>query len=351
MNPKVSVIVPTYNAERTIEICLNSLLLQTYDNKEIIVVDDGSTDQTADICDRFQKNNECVKVVHQKNAGVSAARNTALSNASGDYIVFVDSDDTVDSKYIEDLMAWVDYDFVTAGYYWQKQDLSWQVKKFVNISVTKQDLKAYPSKFIGKYYFGSPWATLMKKEIIDVAKLRFNEEIHSGEDTLFIFQYLQYVNSVKIIPLCGYRYHYYPNSLVNTKHRDFWKWRIRVENEILNFFEPCNYEEKVVLLNRIFDILQDLLKGYSNEMSRQELFDLYCHPFFKESIEYKKLNGTFKERTLIFAMKCENYKIYAISDKLFLIFSKIRNKLRRLIKLSGGERLCQLLVSLFRFTM
>ena len=222
MNLKVSVIVPAYNAEHMLAECLNSLLLQTYENKEVIVVDDGSTDKTADICDRFQASNESIKIIHQKNAGVSAARNTALGYSSGDYIVFVDSDDTVDPQYIEELMAWADYDFVTAGYYEQQPDLSWKARRFVDAVVSERDLKAYPSKYIGKYYFGSPWATLMKKEeIIDSAGLRFNEDIHSGEDTLFIFQYLQYVRTIKILPLCGYWYHYYPNSLVNTRHSDF----------------------------------------------------------------------------------------------------------------------------------
>lgn len=329
MNPKVSVIVPVYNEEHRIEDCLNSLLLQTYANKEIIVVDDGSTDKTGDICNRFQKSNKCIKVIHQNNAGVSAARNTALDNASGEYIVFVDSDDTVESKYIEELMEWSDYDFVTAGYYWQKADLSWEIKRFEDVSVHICDLKAYPSKFIGKYYFGAPWATLMKKQIIDLAELRFNEEIHSGEDTLFVFQYLQYVNRIKILPICGYNYHYYSNSLSNSKHRDFWRWKICVESEIFHFFEPCDEKERGVLLNRIFDVLRDLLRDYSTQMSNQELFDLYKHSFFEKSIAYKKEKGSFKDRILIFAMQCKNYKIYITIDKMDFLFQRIRNKLRR----------------------
>lgn len=336
MNPKVSVIIPAYNAEKTIANCLSSLLLQTYENKEIIVVDDGSTDGTAAICDRYQASNECIKVVHQKNSGVSAARNTALDCSSGEYIVFVDGDDIVDLNYIEELMKWSEYDFVTAGYYWQSPDLLWNKREFNDIEASKFDLKSYPSKFMGKYYFGSPWATLMKKEIIDLAKLRFDEDICSGEDTLFIFQYLEHISTIKILPFCGYKYHYYPSSLVNTQHKDFWKWKIKVESTILNFFQPCNETEKASLLNRTFDVLRDLLRDYSTKFSKQALFNLYQNPFFKECINYKKTNGTWKDRILIIAMQCKNYKIYTYADKLTYFFIRVKNKLMRMFQ--GKER-------------
>ncbi|MEE1527966.1 MAG: glycosyltransferase [Blautia sp.] len=330
MKPKVSVIVPVYNAEKVFATCLDTLIMQTYVNKEIIIVDDGSTDNTGKICDQYQIVHDCIKVIHQRNAGVSAARNTALDYSSGEYVVFVDSDDTVDPQYIEELMKWSEYDFVTAGYYWQKPDLSWDMRKFEDIIASKRELKSYPSRFMGKYYFGSPWATLMKKKIIDSHKLRFDEKMHCGEDILFIFQYLKYVNTIKILPSCGYWYHYYPNSLVNTSHSNFWKWKIRVENEIFNYFQPYNKEEQIALLNRIFDVLRDLLRDYSTQMSNQELFNLYQHPFFQESILYKKSSGTFKERILIFAMQRKNYKIYIKIDKIYFFYKRIINKLKRM---------------------
>lgn len=336
MNPKVSVIVPAYNVEHKIRECLNSILLQTYDNKEIIVVDDGSTDRTSEICDLFEKKHDCIKVIHQKNKGVSVARNVAMNNSSGTYIVFVDSDDVVEPQYIDELMKWKEYDFVTSGYYWQKPDMSWEIRKFEDTIVTKEELKANPSKFMGKYYFGSPWATLMKKEIIDFANLKFNENIKSGEDTLFIFKYLQYVDTIKIISVCGYKYYYYPNSLANTKHDNFWKWKILVEKEIYNFFNPSNNEEQTALLNRIFDVLRDLLRDYSHQMSNQELFSLYKNPFFKDCIAYKKRRGTIKEHVLIYSVEWKHYELYVMVDKTDKILMKVINKLKRIAKKYRG---------------
>ncbi|MDE6541194.1 MAG: glycosyltransferase, partial [Muribaculaceae bacterium] len=98
--PKVSVIVPCYNVEKYISRCVDSLLAQEYPNKEIILVDDGSTDSTSEILDGYAAENECVIVVHQSNAGVSEARNAGLKVAAGEYVMFPDPDDYVLPDYI-----------------------------------------------------------------------------------------------------------------------------------------------------------------------------------------------------------------------------------------------------------
>lgn len=94
-NPKISIIVVTYNNDKYIEKCLNSILVQSYKNIEIIVVDDGSTDKTFSIGTRYLKKDLRIKFIHQENMGVGSARNVGLRNASGDYITFVDSDDYI----------------------------------------------------------------------------------------------------------------------------------------------------------------------------------------------------------------------------------------------------------------
>ena len=100
MNPLISVIIPVYNVENFLHDCLNSILKQTYTNLEIILVDDGSTDKSGEICDEFAKNDSRIKVLHQKNSGQAVARNNALNIASGEYIAFADSDDLIIDDYI-----------------------------------------------------------------------------------------------------------------------------------------------------------------------------------------------------------------------------------------------------------
>lgn len=328
MEAKVSVIVPAYNAENTLARCLDSLLSQTYSNKEILVVDDGSTDRTASICDTYALNNSCIKVLHQLNSGVSIARNAALDIASGEYIVFVDSDDAVAPQYIDELMRWKVYDYVTAGYRWQAPDMTWYLREFAEDDVSQQMLKSFPSKYMGKYYFGSPWATLMKKALIDKGNLRFDADIHSGEDTLFIFKYLRYASTVKIVPMCGYHYYFYSNSLVNRHYDNYWKWKIQVEREILDFFQPCNELETAFMNQRCFDVLRDLLRDYSVQRSNLELHELFINPFFKDCISHKRTSGNLKDRILIFAMDCRNYSIYKTMMQIDFFFLRVKRCLK-----------------------
>ena len=99
----ISVIVPVYNVERYLRRCVDSILHQTYRNLEVLLVDDGSTDASGAICDEYAAQEECVTAVHQKNGGLSAARNTGLERAQGTYLCFVDSDDFLDSRMLETL--------------------------------------------------------------------------------------------------------------------------------------------------------------------------------------------------------------------------------------------------------
>jgi len=101
---KVSVVIPVYNVDKYLEECVDSVLQQTFKNYEIILVDDGATDCSGEICDRYAKNYEDVKVIHQKNGGLSAARNTGLREAVGEYVYFLDSDDYIESVTLEHLV-------------------------------------------------------------------------------------------------------------------------------------------------------------------------------------------------------------------------------------------------------
>ena len=164
--PKVSIIIPAYNVGHTLSTCVETVISQTFKDIEIIVVDDGSKDDTKKIIKEYAALDSRIVPIHQENRGVSSARNVALSVASGEYIIFIDSDDSVTNEYVDELMRWSDYDFVTAGYKYQTADGSWFLREFEDITATKDDVQQNPSRFLGKYYFGSPWATLMKKKII-----------------------------------------------------------------------------------------------------------------------------------------------------------------------------------------
>lgn len=110
--PEISIIIPVYNAARYLRECVDSILQQSFANFEIILIDDGSTDDSPQICDGYAACDQRVKVVHKPNAGVSAARNDGLDRARAEYITFVDSDDWVEAGYIQTLLNYKQYDIV-----------------------------------------------------------------------------------------------------------------------------------------------------------------------------------------------------------------------------------------------
>ena len=104
MSDKVSIIVPVYNVEKYLDECVKSILAQTYSNIEIVLVDDGSKDTSGSMCDEYKKQDNRIVVVHKENGGLSSARNAGMENASGDYYIFVDSDDTISPDMVEEMV-------------------------------------------------------------------------------------------------------------------------------------------------------------------------------------------------------------------------------------------------------
>lgn len=183
---KVSVIVPVYNREKTIEGCINSILSNDYSNLEIIIIDDGSTDNSVQICDNFQINNINILTFHQRNQGVSAARNQGLKLSTGKWVCFVDSDDMVSSSYVSDMVKdIVDSDMVFSAN---------GIKIDGYQSLRGKDAIEY---IISRNLFqGGVYEKLYKMSIIKENSISFKEGLQIGEDTLFLLKYLFYSDRI-----------------------------------------------------------------------------------------------------------------------------------------------------------
>lgn len=203
----VSIIVPIYNSEKYLEKCINSLINQTYQNIEVILIDDGSTDASAQICELFQKRDERVQYIRQENAGVSASRNKGIFVSKGEFIVFIDSDDYVVSNYIESLVTEIkDVDLSVCGYYEVNSmadviTSSIKSERCINTLSSEEYLEILFESDIG--YQGYVWNKLFKKDIIDKYNLKFDTDIHYNEDRLFVFEYVKSCELITIytIPL------------------------------------------------------------------------------------------------------------------------------------------------------
>ena len=216
---KISVIVPVYNAEKYIKRCIDSVLNQSYKKFELILVDDGSNDSSGSICDEYAEKYAEIKVIHKANEGVSAARNTGLDIANGDYVIFIDSDDYIKENYFESVIEIVsDYRYDIIGYnnYKVYEDHIEEVlrcKKSIgvkNISDNIGAIKNLISSFI--------WAKAFKKDIIQRNNLRFDTEYSLGEDTKFLYQYIYYIDSFYASNKPMYYYNKTNSGTLSTKY-------------------------------------------------------------------------------------------------------------------------------------
>lgn len=194
-NAKVSIIVPLYNVERFIEKCVFSILNQDYSNIEIILVDDGSPDNSGVIADELKKKDQRINVIHQNNCGVSAARNVGLTAASGEYVTFVDGDDWIESDYVSyfvHLMKKHKCDVaMNKNNYTETRNVSREVDYVVNAEKVMEWI--YKGDI-----FVAVWNKMYKTSFLKENNIMFNPSIWYGEGMLFNIECLQYTNEVII---------------------------------------------------------------------------------------------------------------------------------------------------------
>lgn len=211
--PLVSIIVPVYKAEKFIHQCIDSLLAQTYKNIEVILVDDGSPDNCGKICDEYAAKDKRVKVIHQKNSGVSAARNKAIAHSKGEWITFVDADDKVTDDYIEKLMS-KDGDWIIGGY----RDTNNNFCHIIEDSyIGKERLIRFFQEHLQNLYTNNIGGKLYRSSIICDNGMKFNTNVRFSEDFLFNLEFLSHCNSVALSKVANYIIT--PNPCVEEKYK------------------------------------------------------------------------------------------------------------------------------------
>ncbi len=227
---KVSVIVPVYNVYNYLDKCLTSLVNQTLDDIEIIVVNDGSPDNSQEIIEKYQKKYPCIKAYKKKNGGMSSARNYGLKHASGEYIAFVDSDDYVELSFLEKMYECAkenNSDVVICDYYAVNEEVKRYMKCHMNYS--NDDKK--------EYLLSPPmvWSKLIKKEILDNEK--FTEGIFY-EDLDICVRMLPLVNKVSFVEEPLYNYYLQHSGSIMTQKT--------FNNHLLDIFDVLDNTKKVL---------------------------------------------------------------------------------------------------------
>ncbi|TJZ59884.1 glycosyltransferase family 2 protein [Sphingobacterium olei] len=201
-NCRISIIIPVYNASSYLRRCLDSLLCQTIQQFEVWLINDGSTDGSGDICDEYAKYYPNFYVHHDKNNGVSYARNIGIENAIGKYITFVDADDYVENNFLQMMLPHNNEDFSVCGCKIIRYDGSIDVE---NISCFDYEQEPFNS-ILNHHLARTVWGKMFKRELVNRGNLRFDTSLRIGEDTLFILNFLCNVQSVYISDEIGYIY-------------------------------------------------------------------------------------------------------------------------------------------------
>ncbi len=291
---KVSIIVPVYNAEKYLEECLDSICKQSFpeDGYEVILVNDGSDDRSGQICDRYAEVYNPIRVIHQKNAGVSAARNAGLANARGEWIVFVDSDDYVSADYLANFFSGDVHgvDIVLKTYCRYEEDCT-QIT--TDLKFSQREILS-PQDLIMRYpmspYYDTPYAKLYKRKIIVQNNLKFDEKLSYGEDTLFVLNYFAQIKFVRTETISDYHYRYSPGGL--SKLPQTLEKEEYLFNELKDVLKSgLGLDERTVVQRLVNNSARLLNAIYTGPNTRANLKRLHAeHPGFFPEI-YKRRKG------------------------------------------------------------
>lgn len=335
---KISIIIPAYNCEKTLKNTLESILNQTYKNFEVIIINDGSIDGTKKICNEYQKKDKRVIVYHNENHGVSYSRNYGISKSTGDFITFVDSDDTLELdcyesllKYMKQSYDFIRYNFKTIGgksFDNKMYDLSKravELKKGNSINLLMKHFLIYTEEQLPNLVM----LLLIKKEIID--KIKFNVDLRMMEDVEFYLKLFLEAKSGYFIDMKKYNYFVNPNSVTHNKN-NFEKniFGILDTNEAISkICKSNNFDEYIPYINfNHLRIISEILMNsyfYDKSIFSDIVRNLQKNKKFKQMISNKKGKVKLKNYFIVLLLKYN----FIFGLKIYLCCLKLLYKLKK----------------------
>ena len=252
-DPLISVLVPVYNAENYLKELMEQVRQQTLANWEMIIVNDGSTDKSGEICEQLASRDARIRVIHQSNQGVSATRNKLLQKARGAYLAFIDADDRFDKHFLEKLVYQIqtaDADLVVSGYN--------EIKEVKGETVQQLEKLFYPSdyldvidmsecimSFINSGLFNPLWNKLYKRQIVEEYRITFPEQLTTGEDFIFNLEYFKHIQKVSFINETLYDYIRRQNNSITYQYVEkMYEKGLEIHNQLEQFLKQMNYDTK-----------------------------------------------------------------------------------------------------------
>ena len=305
-SPLITIVVPVYNIEKYLDRCISSIINQSFQDFELILVDDGSKDKSAQICDNYVLQDSRVKVIHKPNGGVSTARNRGIDEANGSYICFVDSDDWLEQTYLQNFVDAVPekYGVVLQSFFYDYEDSD---KTVPHVLPEKQIDKASELEFFLEYtdgvHNGFLWHRLFHTNIIKENRIRYPENVSFAEDGIFFLNYISYIDKYYITSKTGYHYFIRSNSLTSkgkTLPIDTYCFLLN------SFAEPT---QRIIEQDRPDDRIEQGLRRYMWRLAYEWICDRSIHgyttykevmPFWKAFAAKYRIDTTVKDNSLLF---------------------------------------------------
>lgn len=322
---KLSIIIPCYNAESFIQKCVKSILVQKGFDFEIILINDGSKDNTQQRVEELAKTDKRIKIINQPNQGLSGARNTGIENASGGYIMFVDADDWLEPNALE----------LVSQYFNGEEVFCFSYNRVFEKKIMPRDLKLngiFDASFVQRRIVGllgnelqdpsqadslvTVWGKIYNAEIIKKHKIEFiDTKVFGNEDAFFNIQYLEYADRVRVLNLCLYNY----------RKNNF--------SSYTNLYKPYLFQQWKSLYKKIEEIIEikntDFKNAFSNRIALSiiglginETFS--SAPFYAKS---KKISIILHDPLYVRAYQNLDMKFFPWHWKLFFYFAKSKNAL------------------------
>lgn len=303
----ISIVTPVYNAEKYLSKCIDSIQKQDFTSYELILIDDGSQDNSRYLCNEYAKTNKNIHFIHKKNEGVSIARNIGIKNARGKYITFVDADDYIGSKYLSSLYETYkkipnEKGLAIQGYIRFSEEETGKTKKHViQLYTLDKDTNIFQDTSL--HLEGFPWGKLYNMSIIKKYKIQFPRNISYGEDLIFMLNYLLYANYISFGEATEY---YYRSANTNSLVYHYSKYELELKGYHLlreafeNIKSKYKYTDKqlkdlhcevMYFMMRTIKTMyrpqnkipsRDRLKKYQNDFCEKEyneLLKLYHSPY------------------------------------------------------------------------
>ncbi|MBP3503045.1 MAG: glycosyltransferase family 2 protein [Clostridia bacterium] len=351
MRSEISIVVPIYNSKNTIERCVKSIMNQTFNDISIILVDDGSTDESYELCKRMSKEDKRINLIHQENKGVSAARNNGIRQANSNYIMFVDSDDYIDlniCKVLHEFVKKNDCDIGIVNKVFKKDNKIIKNVLYNEDSIIRQgsekdlfSLDLFSDFFDDKmnkvqYLSCGVTAKLFKLDMIQNNKINFFEDCNYGEDVLFNLYAYEKAKKIGYYNYDGYNFIISPNSTTHKYKKNWMEYHKKFIERIDEFNKTYKKDNRFIesanmmKATRISGLASSYFFHYDNKIKFKEKYKSYCK-FINES--------TYKSaiKNVNFRMLTNNQKIIIFLERvhcsiIVAIISTIKNRKEKRLK-------------------